>query len=151
MKKALALILSLLMVLALIPSAVAEGEATVASATLMTALPETGDRVVIHNTHYNKAMDACGTSGYYNAGVDITPADGVLTGITDSIIFLNRTQQLAQIEVNEGGTTATFALNLGSEESACAEHSVILNKPFLYMIYDREYGLPVFIGTVQSL
>jgi len=84
MKKALALILSLLMVLALIPSAVAEGEATVASATLMTALPETGDRVVIHNTHYNKAMDACGTSGYYNAGVDITPADGVLTGITET-------------------------------------------------------------------
>ncbi len=96
MKKALALILSLLMVLALIPSAVAEGEAAVASATLMTALPETGDRVVIHNTHYNKAMDACGTSGYYNAGVDITPADGVLTGITDSIIW--------DVTKNEDGT-----------------------------------------------
>ena len=93
MKKALALILSLVMVLALLPAAAtAEG----ASATLMTELPETGDRVVIHNTTNNKALDACGTNGYYNAGVDITPADGVLTGVSENIIW--------DVTKNEDGT-----------------------------------------------
>ena len=79
MKKALALILSLVMLLALVPSVYADDEPTVASATLMTELPETGDRVVIHNTTNNKALDACGTNGYYNAGVDIVPAEGVIS------------------------------------------------------------------------
>ena len=77
--------------------------------------------------------------------------EAAFSGISDSKLFLNRTQQLTKIDVNQGGTTATFSLNLGAEESACAAYRVILNKPFLYMIYDREYGLPVLIGTVQSL
>ena len=83
MKKALALILSLMMVLALIPVSAAEG----ASATLMTELPASGDRVVIHNTANNKALDACGTSGYYNAGADIVPADGSITGVSENIVW----------------------------------------------------------------
>ncbi|MBR5619073.1 MAG: chitobiase/beta-hexosaminidase C-terminal domain-containing protein, partial [Clostridia bacterium] len=83
MKKALALILSLMMVLALIPVSAAEG----ASATLMTELPASGDRVVIHNTANNKALDACGTSGYYNAGADIVPADGSVTGVSENIVW----------------------------------------------------------------
>ena len=87
MKKALALILSLMMVLALIPASFAEGGAT---ATLVDSPLEnlkTGDRIVIHNTTFNKALDASGTSGYYNAGVDITPADGKLSGVTDNIVW----------------------------------------------------------------
>ena len=87
MKKALALILSLLMVLGLLPAAIADGEPVVASATLMTELPQTGDRVVIHNTTNNKALDACGTNSYYNAGVDIVPADGKLSGVSENIVW----------------------------------------------------------------
>jgi hypothetical protein len=96
MKKALALILSLVMLLALVPSVYADDEPTVASATLMTELPETGDRVVIHNTTNNKALDACGTNGYYNAGVDIVPAEGVISGVSENIIW--------DVTVNEDGT-----------------------------------------------
>ena len=87
MKKALACILSLLMILAPVLSVYAEGEPTVASATRMTELPKTGDRVIIYNTANNKALDACETNGYYNAGVGITPVDGVLTGIGESIVW----------------------------------------------------------------
>ena len=87
MKKALALILSLVMVFALIPSAFAEDTPAVAKATLMTELPDTGDRIVIHNYTYNKALDACGTSGHYNAGVDIVPEDGILTGVSENIVW----------------------------------------------------------------
>ncbi|MBR4906399.1 MAG: chitobiase/beta-hexosaminidase C-terminal domain-containing protein, partial [Clostridia bacterium] len=96
MKKALALILSLLMVLALIPSAFAEDAPAVAKATLMTELPETGDRVVILNFTNNKALDACGTNGYYNAGVDIVPADGTLSGVSENIVW--------DVTKNEDGT-----------------------------------------------
>ena len=97
MKKALALILSLVMVFALIPSVFAEGDATVASATLMTALPETGDRVVIHNTTNNKALGACGTAAsFYNEGVNITPTDGVLSGVSENIVW--------DVTKNEDGT-----------------------------------------------
>ena len=92
MKKALALILSLLMVFALLPAVMADG----ATATLMTELPETGDRIVIHNTANNKALDACETSSYYNAGVDIVPADGVLSGVTENIVW--------DVTKNEDGT-----------------------------------------------
>lgn len=97
MKKALALILSLLMVLALMPSAFAEDTPKVAKATLMTELPDTGDRVVIHNTHYNKALGACGTAAsYYNEGIDIVPTDGVMNGISDNIVW--------DVTKNEDGT-----------------------------------------------
>ena len=73
------------------------------------------------------------------------------SGISEGKLFLNRSVQRTKIEVNEGGTNATYALHLGAEESACAEYRVSLNKLFLFVIYDREYGLPVLTGTVQSL
>ena len=90
MRKTLSLVLAVVMMLVLLPAvklhaAVAEDAAT---ATLMTALPEDGDRVVIHNTQYNKAMGACGTKAtYYNEGKDLVPADGQLTGVTEDLIW----------------------------------------------------------------
>ena len=92
MKKALSIILSLLMVLALMPVSVAAS----ATGVLMSELPETGDRVIIHNTAKNKALDACGTNGYYNAGVDLTPADGVISGFGENVIW--------DVTKNEDGT-----------------------------------------------
>ena len=86
MRKAFAWILSLLMVFAMLPVVTADG----ATATLMTSLPETGDRVVIHNTQFNKALGACGTAGsnsYYNEGIGITPTDGVLSGVTKNMVW----------------------------------------------------------------
>ena len=90
MRKTLSLVLAVVMMLVLLPAiklntTVAEDAAT---ATLMTTLPEDGDRIVIHNTQYNKAMGACGTkSTYYNEGKDLEPADGQLTGVTEDLIW----------------------------------------------------------------
>lgn len=42
--------------------------------TLINGLPEDGDRVVIQNAQYNKALDACGTNENFNAGVDASDA-----------------------------------------------------------------------------
>ena len=77
--------------------------------------------------------------------------DADFSGISDGKLYLNRSLQYAQIAVDEGGTTASYSISLGAEESACSEYRVTLNKPFLFMVYDREYGLPVLAGTVQSV
>ncbi len=54
-------------------------------ATLAAALPDSG-KVVIFNPAYGKALDACGTNGYYNAGVDCTPVNFVINA-TDNILW----------------------------------------------------------------
>lgn len=83
MKKALAIILSLLMVLALVPFSVAAG-----GATLVDGLPTNGDKVVIYNPASGKALGACATAAsYYNGGVDVTAADGTIAAVTDDIIW----------------------------------------------------------------
>ena len=129
MKKALALILSLLMVLALIPSAIAEETPTVAKATLMTELPGTGDRVVILNFTNNKALDACGTNGFYNAGVDIVPADGVLTRVSENIVWDVTKNEDGSYRFSQNGKYLSMGASYGStpydevnKDWAVAEH-----------------------------
>ena len=84
MRRAMAFILSLAIMITMIPVSYSES----VTATLMTELPKDGDRVVIHNTKYNKALGPCGTAAsYYNKGVDMTPQDGVLSGVTDDVVW----------------------------------------------------------------
>lgn len=84
MKKALAIILSLIMVLAMVPFASADG----ISATLINGMPANGDKVVIYNPDSGKALGACGTAAsYYNEGVSIAAADGAMSGVAESIIW----------------------------------------------------------------
>ncbi len=59
-------------------------------ATLINGLPEDGDRVVIHNAQYNKALDACGTHESFNAGVD------ALSDASEDLVW--------DVTVNEDGT-----------------------------------------------
>ena len=59
-------------------------------ATLINGLPEDGDRVVIHNAQYNKALDACGTHEDFNAGVD------ALSDASEDLVW--------DVTVNEDGT-----------------------------------------------
>lgn len=55
---------------------------------LMSTAPQTGDRVVIFCEAYQMALDTCeSTATYYNAGVEMTPYDGVLSGVTSNIVW----------------------------------------------------------------
>ena len=65
-------------------------------------------------------------------------------------IFINRVLHKTFIAVGEQGTRAGAAtvVEMAAEASAPEEvKEVILNRPFLYMIWDRETNMPIFMGT----
>lgn len=63
-------------------------------------------------------------------------------------------RQKAKIKLDEEGTVASaetsmcWDMLLSCEGGECRE--VYLDRPFLYMIVDNEYNLPLFIGTVEN-
>ncbi len=59
-------------------------------------------------------------------------------------------QQNTAIEVNETGTKAAAATGAIMEDSG-VPMSVILDRPFLYMILDTETDLPLFIGVLTNI
>ena len=57
------------------------------------------------------------------------------------------------IELDAHGTRAAAVSIVGGGDGADAPmetRSVILDRPYLYMIVDTEYNLPLFIGTVTG-
>ena len=97
MKKALALILSLLMVLALIPSAYAAGEVAVA----MDGTPATGDKVVMYYPAKSTVISTIANNNKLEA-LDVTLADDAITLPANAAIF--------DVTVNEAGEYA-FAID----------------------------------------
>lgn len=93
MKKALALILSLMMLLALIPTAFAAGEVAVA----MDAAPETGDKIVMYYPTGSTVISTV-ASGDKLTGVGVTIADDSITLPDGAAIF--------DVTVNEAGEYA---------------------------------------------
>ncbi len=61
-------------------------------------------------------------------------------------------RQKAEITVSQKGTKAAAAtvagIRMTSMDRLDAERTIVLDRPFLYMIVDTESGIPVFIGTV---
>ena len=68
-------------------------------------------------------------------------------------IFLNRVIHKTFISVGEQGTRAGAATVIEAAAEAAAPEEVkevILNRPFLYMIWDMEAKIPVFMGTFMD-
>ncbi|MBQ4423965.1 MAG: chitobiase/beta-hexosaminidase C-terminal domain-containing protein, partial [Clostridia bacterium] len=97
MKKALALILSLVMVLALIPASFAAGEVAVA----MTEAPATGDKIVMYYPTGNNVISTVASDDKLT-GVGVTVAEGAVTLPANAAIF--------DVTVNESGEYA-FAVD----------------------------------------
>ncbi len=62
----------------------------------------------------------------------------------------------ARIEVNRNGTKAAAATMAGFMTGCLPGElekpkKVVLNRPFVYAVVDKETGLPIFVGTVQQL
>ena len=57
------------------------------------------------------------------------------------------------IQVDEAGTKAgaATAVDMATESAAEYPHSVMLNRPFVYMIVDRDMKLPIFLGVLTEL
>ena len=69
-------------------------------------------------------------------------------------IFLNRVIHKTFISVAEQGTRAGAATVIEAAAEAAMEpeevKEVILNRPFIYMIWDTEMNMPIFMGTFMD-
>ena len=69
-------------------------------------------------------------------------------------LFINRVLHKSFISVAEQGTRAGAATVVEMAPEAAMEpeeiKEVILNRPFLYMIWDRETNMPIFMGTFMD-
>jgi len=79
--------------------------------------------------------------------------------VTDPTVnlFISNVIHKTYIELDENGTKAAAVTAVEMQRESCAEpepreiKEVILDRPFVYAIVDAESGLPVFIGTVNSV
>lgn len=68
-------------------------------------------------------------------------------------LYLSQTQHNTSIKLDRYGTKAAASTHAASDSKGpyVPPKEVILNRPFLYAIYDSQAEMPVFIGTVCSL
>ncbi len=68
-------------------------------------------------------------------------------------IFIGRVLHKTKIAVDEKGTKAGAATVVEMKTESCPEysHAVYLDRPFVYMLIDREANLPLFIGTMMDM
>lgn len=67
-------------------------------------------------------------------------------------LYVSRVIHKTYITVDENGTKAAATTAVEIFDEACIEESfaatVVLDRPFVYVIYDKQEKIPVFIGTV---
>ena len=69
-------------------------------------------------------------------------------------LYISRVLHQTKIEVDELGTKAGAATVVEMTTEGCMEmvpEYVVLDRPFVYAIVDRETGIPVFIGAADAL
>lgn len=85
------------------------------------------------------------------------PVQADLSGIGETstgLLYINQVLHKTYIAVDEQGTKAGAATVVATGEGAAPPtevKTVYLDRPFLYLIVDREAGLPVFMGTVMDI
>lgn len=98
----------------------------------------------------SKNLKALGmTDAFDGANADFT----ALGTSDEGNIYISRVLHKTFIQVDEEGTKAgaATAVEAATESAALYPHSVLLNRPFVYMIVDLETGLPIFLGALTAL
>ncbi len=138
MKRALALILSILMVLALVPAVVLADAQTATLVTDPTTLA-TGDKVVLYAPAYSVALSSEILNTYYRAGVAMTAAEGKLSVEDTKCIwdltvnadgtfqFANGTDLLVKSEGYNSFATSGALSNWTVEAHGSAENAFLLS------------------------
>ena len=84
------------------------------------------------------------------------PAAADFTGITESFpaFWIDEVLQKTYIEVGEKGTRAAAVTSVKGKGATAPDENrpqiVVLDRPFVYFIYDTETNLPLFIGTLND-
>ncbi|MDO4516338.1 MAG: serpin family protein [Bacillota bacterium] len=85
------------------------------------------------------------------------PGQADLSGVGETstgLLYINQVLHKTYISVDERGTKAGAATVVAEGAGAAPPtevKTVYLDRPFLYLIVDREAGLPVFMGTVTDI
>ncbi len=72
----------------------------------------------------------------------------------DGNIYISSVTHKTHIELDENGTKAAAVTDIGFDiesEMPAPITDIILDRPFIFVIYDRNNNIPVFIGTVCEL
>lgn len=84
---------------------------------------------------------------------DPDKADLTKMAQVDTNLYISEVRHKTKITVNENGTKAAAITIIAADNKAASEfpHTVILDRPFVYMILDNSTNLPIFIGTVMDI
>lgn len=71
-------------------------------------------------------------------------------------LYIGEVKHKTYIDVDENGTKAGAVTNVDMRDKCAAPEmtepmTIRLDRPFIYMIYENETGLPLFIGVVNSI
>lgn len=104
-------------------------------------------------------MTAEQLSGYIRGGKEITLLTEIPVldaEVTQDIAALlpdagiGQIVQRLSVHVGRGTADSSYNLNLNASSGRPADQ-MVFNHPFVYFIIDRQYGLPIFAGTVGKL
>lgn len=94
-------------------------------------------------------LEACGVQEIFGNG-DFSP----MQGPSDWKLKVSRILQKTKIEVNAKGTraAAASAVEVVQEKASVEEGKVVrCDRPFLYVLYDRDNQMPLFFGSMQKM
>ena len=70
---------------------------------------------------------------------------------TDERLYVAFVLHQAFVAVDEDGTEAAAATAVGMDESAALRsHTLVLDRPFVYVVHDTAHGTPLFVGRVAD-
>ena len=69
---------------------------------------------------------------------------------TGENLFIQSVVHKAFVEVNEEGTEAAAATGISFGATSAAPNSFIVDRPFIFMIYDRKTNNILFMGRIQD-
>lgn len=83
------------------------------------------------------------------------PAAADFSGITESLggLYINEVLHKTAIDLNEKGTSATATTWIGGKTRGIPDEdppTVVLDRPFVYLIYDTVTRMPIFIGVLND-
>jgi serpin B len=98
------------------------------------------------STDLGHALDALGMSNAFSP-----PLADFSRMTSDEQLFIEFVVHQTFVAVDEDGTEAAAATAVGMADSAVLQsHTLVLDRPFLYVIHDTAHGTPLFVGRVAD-
>ena len=121
---------------------------SVSEDTVLTRTPKFKAEYSIEMSDVLKAM---GIEDAFDSRADFS---GIAPITDDTFLYIGTVIHKTFIELDEKGTKAAAATMIGMKNSGALmmdeQKKVYLDRPFIYMIIDRNYNVPLFIGTMTD-